>query len=85
MQADFSRQERITGQHIDIVIGGDDVRRMFDNDLSQLPIDLQVTVPYAGVQAGSEYHDFTWLMRVICWSGVVILQKTRRILYWLLH
>lgn len=46
MPADFSRQERITGQHIDIVIGGDDVRRMFDNDLSQLPIDLQVTVPY---------------------------------------
>lgn len=43
---DFSRQERITGQHIDIVIGGNGVRRMFDNDFSLLPIDLQMTVPY---------------------------------------
>lgn len=42
----FSRQERITSQHIDIVIGGDGVRRMFDNDLSQLPIDKTMEVPY---------------------------------------
>lgn len=45
-QADLSRQERITGQHIDIVIGDDGFRRMFDRDLSKLPIDLEMVVPY---------------------------------------
>lgn len=45
-QADFSRQERITGQHIDIVICNDGFRRMFNRDLSKLPIDLHMVVPY---------------------------------------
>ena len=42
----FSRQERLTGEHIDIVIGRDGTRRLFNNDLSVLPIDKRMTVPY---------------------------------------
>ena len=45
-EGEFSRQERLTGEHIDIVIGHDGTRRMFKNDLSALPIDKRMTVPY---------------------------------------
>lgn len=41
----FSRQERLTGEHIDIVIGRG-YTRIFNNDLSALPIDKRMTVPY---------------------------------------
>ena len=42
----FDRQERITGQHIDMVIGYYTFKQMVNTNLSQLPIDLTLTVPY---------------------------------------
>lgn len=42
----FDRQERITGQHIDMVIGKGLFSQMVSNGLSNLPIDLTLTVPY---------------------------------------
>ncbi len=44
--ADFSRQEQLTGQHIDLVLGILITQSKFNDDFSQLPIDLQMTVPY---------------------------------------
>lgn len=42
----FDRQERITGQHIDMVIGKNLYSQVVSNGLSKIPIDLTLTVPY---------------------------------------
>ncbi len=54
-EADFSQQEKITGQHIDMVIGHDDARRMFS------PKDPQENYWWADMVGGDgrsllEYH-----------------------------
>ena len=46
IEAEFSRQKRITGEDIDLVLGAAFPWEKYDTDLSQLPIDLEMTVPY---------------------------------------